>query len=256
MSKLHEILAAEKTVVDASKKLFNDTNNKFGKTEAFFTGHGRTLKMIADTPENKAIEVAARTEKVLATNVVDTLSYFLAHWAKSENLLASKNLTNTKALADIEFRNEVIAVGVPVDELLGLESRLLELRGLFVNAPTLDASKRWTRDEAYGVNTWVAPEENSSKTEKQAKAVVLYEATDKHPAQVKEVVTDVVVGTFTDTKRSGALTAVQKSELLGAVDELLAEVKKARQRANSVEVVSSDVGSIIARQLLAAVTGA
>ena len=57
---------------------------------------------------------------------------------------------------------------------------------------------------------WVGTNpEVTTKQEKIISPVVLYEATDKHPAQIKEISKDIVVGSFTKTVSSGAITSRQ-----------------------------------------------
>jgi hypothetical protein len=138
-----------------------------------------------------------------------------------------------------------------VDVGQGLESRLEKLRNeVFLRMPTLDAAKNWAPNPTMGPGVWVADDEVTAKTNKIMYPVVLAEATDKHPAQVKEATRDEVVGTFTLRTRSGAATALQKAELLSRVDDLIAEVKKARQRANAVEALNVQVGQKIKSILL------
>jgi hypothetical protein len=246
MGKLFELLAAEKTLSAAADKLITETKAKFQKADTYFKGHIKTLKMLESKPENEAIENAARDEKTISTNVVDTLQYTLDHWAKAEDCIFQKNCTNQTATADLEYRGTCIRTGVPVDELMGLENRLKDLRGMIQEMPTLDASKDWEPDSTRGAGYWKAKnQEVTTKTEKQMTPVVLYAATDKHPAQVKEVSKDVVIGSFTQLFFSGAGTTVGKSEAIKAIDDMIVECRKARNRANTVETVNANIGSTI-----------
>src|SRR5574343_197031 len=127
MTRLHEILAVEKNRSAQANKLLEETGNKFRK-EQFLSGHLKTLKMLVDSPENAAIEAAARDEKELPTTVPETLEYALKFWADAEDVTFQKNLTNQRANADLLFRGNVLVSNVPVDELLGLEVRLENLR--------------------------------------------------------------------------------------------------------------------------------
>ncbi len=250
MTVLHEILAAEKTVTNARDQLVEDTRNKFNKAENYFTGMVKTLSMLGDAPENASIEAASRQEKELPTTVVATLDYLLKFWAKAEDTLHLKNATNTQALADIQFRGEQIARNVPVDELMGLEARLTDLRKLLVTIPTLDASRAWEiAGTAPIAGTWsTTTPQVTTKTEKVMTPVVLYAATQQHPAQVEKISTDKVIGTFTTSITSGATTAIQKANVLAVVDDLITAVKQARIRANQVPLanVSEKVGTVIA----------
>jgi len=252
VKKLHELLAVEKTVANASNKLYSETLDKFGK-ENYWRGHTKTLRMIADSPENAALESASVDERQLTTNVVATLTYFFEYWARTEDVLHSKNCSNQHAVANLEYRGEILATAVPIDELLGLEVRLENLRKLLVAMPTLDAGKNWKQSEQHepGVWTTVAPEV-TTKTEKRLSAVVLVEPTKEHPAQVREVSKEEVVGTFTSTQFSGAATSRAKAAALSTVDDLILATKRARTIANSVDVVNVSIGKTLAAKILAA----
>jgi len=76
----------------------------------------------------------------------------------------------------------------------------------------------------------------TTKTKKKMTPVVLYEATKEHPAQVKEVTEDVVVGFWSATKFSGALSGDRKEVLVSRIQQLQKAVKFAREEANG-EVV-------------------
>lgn len=236
MPKIHEVLAAEKSVNAAWQKLHEETAAKFHKPE-FFNGHVKSLKMIDEGPASEALEKAAAEQMPVRTNVHDTLAYALGIYYNAEKLQLQKNATNRAATADVVFRGETLLKGMPVDQLLGLEARLAKIRELYISLPTLDASKNWAWSETEGV--WVAPAEQAVKTDKVMTPVILAPATDKHPAQVEKVTKDIPVGTFSLVRRSGAATAVQKAEAIKLIDELLVEVKQARMRANDTEVIVS-----------------
>jgi hypothetical protein len=233
MTKLHEILAAEKTVVSNTTAILAETLTKFGK-EHYFNGQIKSLKMLEETPANLKLEEAARVDEPVKTTVRETLDYALGIFVNGEKLQLQKNATNRKAGANVEFRGRTLLTDLPVDQLLGLEARLVKVRELFLAMPTLDASKPWIADPNLGL--FVAPSENTVKTEKTMTYLIAAPATDKHPAQVKEVTKDNVVGMFSIARRSGAATAVQKAEAIQTIDELIVAVKQARMRANEAEV--------------------
>lgn len=250
MSKLHELLAVEQTRSKAAEMLLAETQAKFGKAH-FFTGELKTLKMLNESPENNAIEAAAREEKPLPTTVIETLQYALEAWAKAEDVRFQINATNQSAKADLVFRGEVVAQQIPVDELMGLEARLTQMRNVFAAMPTLDASKKWVPLDNGRAGSWeTANVEQTSKTEKKFEPLTLAQATDKHPAQVKEAYRDAVVGTFSRLSQSGAATSKQKADVLATVDELIAEARQARMRANSTEAVKDQIGQTIVNLLL------
>lgn len=251
MSKLHELLAAEKTPTGAWNQLYEDTLKKFKNPTHFFDGHSKSLSMIEDSPVNKAIEDQAREEKPVTTTVYDTLEYALNIFGNAEDLQFQKNATNRKAVGTVMWRGQALLRDMPVDQLLGLEARLMKLRQLYAEVPTLDATKHWQPAQNIGRHVWmtVYPEE-TTKTEKQMIPVVMQAATKEHPAQIAPVQKDVVVGKFTMIKRSGSATTLQKAEALKRVDELLIEVKQARMRANETPVEIGSISDVLLPLLL------
>lgn len=251
MAKLHELLAAERTPTAAYQTVVEDTIKKFKNPSHFFDGHTKSLAMIGDSPENAATEAQGREEKAVTTTVLATLDYTMDLFAKAEDLQYQKNATNRKATGTVLWKGEPLLVDMPVDELLGLESRLGRIRAMFVDMPTLDATKHWVPDPATGHGVWAVkyPEE-TVKTAKVMTPVQMSPATDKHPAQVQAVTNDVPVGKFTTIKRSGAVTALQKAEAIKNIDELVVQVKQARMRANETEAENGRIGERLVELLL------
>lgn len=254
MAQLHELLAVEKTRTAAWTTLAEETLKKLGKIH-MFQGTLRTLKMLTDDPTSRAMEAAGRKSDEMQTTVYDTLKYALATFATSEDLQASKNATNAIARGTVMWNGQELLKDLPIDELLGLEARLVKIRQIIMAVPTLDASIAWDKDPNAGPWAWRSrtPVE-VSKTDKVMTPVIMAPATDKHPAQVQAVNKDVVIGTFTDLKFSGELTAVQKASLILTVDNLAVEIKAARMRANTATVVQLPVGSKIVDLLMDAIS--
>lgn len=251
MTKLHEVLAAEPTRTKQYVALLADTQKKFSKSPEYFSGFNKTLKLLVDGENNDAIERAESTSKLVITTVPETLEYLLGYFAKAEDIRLQKALTNQVAKADILFRGQTFATGVPVDELLGLERRLVELRNLIVNVPTLDSNRKWVAKENEAHEWATADAEITTKTEKSTKWIEVSPATEKHPAQIREVEETRTVGNFTRTLFSGSAPVQAKANALADIDELIIEVTNARMRANSVEVVDGKIGNDIANLILA-----
>lgn len=250
MTHLHELLAVEKTRTAAWHTLLQDTLKKFAKPH-MFQGSLKTLAMLESTPANQRLEAAARTESARQTDVLSTLEYALDIFAVAEDVQASKNATNAKARGTVMWSGVELLVGLPIDELLGLEDRLKKLREVIVAVPTLDASKNWVPDPTQGVGIWkLASPEITTKTEKTMTPVVLSPATEHHPANVVQANKDIVVDSFTENKWTGEATALQKANAIKLIDELSVEVKAARMRANMEQVVDLRVGAAIAKLIL------
>lgn len=255
-TRLHELLAAERTPNSAWEYMLTETMHKFKTPATFFEGHSKSLRMIEESPQNKDIEAQAREEKPVTTTVFDTLEYALEIYRQMEDLQFQKNTTNQRAVGTVLFRGTPLLTELPVDQLLGLEARLKKIRELYMHIPTLDATKHWIPDTAMGAHICVVkhPEE-TTKTDKQIVPVELAPATDRHPAQVQPMHKDVVVGRFTTLKRTGAATTQQKADAIKLVDELTVEIKKARMRANETEVVTGYIGQTLVDLLLQSFRG-
>lgn len=248
MTVLHELLAVEKHRNSQVDSLVTETVAKFGKYE-YFAGAIKTLKMVEDSPANAAVEAAARTQMEVRTTVHETFEYLMDFWANAEDVQLQKNATNQKARGKIEIEGLSLP-DLPVDELLGLEVRLDKLRQLAKQMPTLNAAKEWEAlPERKGLHR-TRNVEHTTKTEKVMYPVVLAPATDKHPAQVKEATRDNVVGTFSLLEYSGAATTEQKARFLERLDNLIAEVKKARMRANTAEVEKAEIGKALTKWIM------
>lgn len=251
MPALHQVLAAEKTAVGAFQLLLKELHSKFGKAGHFFNGKVRTLKMIQDSPEAKALEDGSREVTLPVTNVLDATQYVMDQWVRTENLLWTKNSANRNAVAELRVGGSIIP-DVPVDELMGLETRLKELRSLFQNMPTLDASQSWDSDNERGVGFYRTAATLRVKTDKKLVPITLAPATDKHPAQIEKTFVDTPTGTFSEIFLSGACSSAQKAELLTRIDGLIAEVRDARARANALDVNPVTYASVISDHLLGA----
>lgn len=146
---------------------------------------------------------------------------------------ATREFANTQARADVVIDGKTILKDVPVGYLLFLEKQLNDVHTLIKTIPTLDPAQDWKPD-ANGMQRTTPS--TTGRTKKVQKAIVLYPATDKHPAQTQMVTEDVTIGHWTETKLSGALPAGQRQTLLERCERLQQAVKRAREEANTQTV--------------------
>jgi hypothetical protein len=83
-----------------------------------------------------------------------------------------------------------------VTTLLFLEKQLNDLASLIGKMPTLDPAETWHFDE--GQDAWASAVLETHRTKKVPQAFIKAPATDKHPAQVEVILTDEVVGYWSD----------------------------------------------------------
>jgi hypothetical protein len=239
--KLHELLAVEADLEGRVRNIMNETRKVFKDKPALFMGAVRTYHPFVedgiDYPEE---------HQALTSTVDEKLAYTSNFVASYYDALLQKEATNQVAKAVLVVDGEVIAEELPATFLLGMETRLRKLREVYAHIPTLAVGTEWKKDESKGEGVWVvANPEETLKTVRTVKSKVLYEATEHHPAQIDKWEESETVGKYTKVIWCGMLTPARKSELLDRIDKLIQGVKKARQRANSTEVVKINVGQKI-----------
>lgn len=248
MTQLHEILAVEGDLEATFKKIIAEGSDTFTKKGPHFMESTRTVEMMDDGRSHEnTVEVSPMVETVL-----NKLRYVAGHSRRYFNAFAAKERTNQDARADLMLDGEVLIDDVPATMLLGLEKRLGSFRDMCSKIPTLDPGIDWIEDLTAvdpGVSINKLDEERF-KTEKSVQHKVVTEATDHHPAQVERWQEDRPVGKIKIRHRSSMMSPLEKSRILERCDELIREVKKARQRANKAEVVNMDIASPIFKYLL------
>jgi hypothetical protein len=232
MGKMHELLAVEKAIVGNLNRDSEESIHVLKKSSNFLK-EAKSKRHFAE--DDKKLDEDSQTD--IVTTVPDRITWHMGHLDKFLDIQVQKDTTNQKAVADVIIDGQVILTQVPATTLLMMETKLgVDLRKVFEAIPTLDANQPWEFDSMQRL--WKAEPPVTFVTKKTMKAVVLAPATDKHPAQVKEVSEDVPVAKITRTVYSGMITSAQKAELLGRLDTLVNAIKTARQRANAVEVAS------------------
>ena len=130
----------------------------------------------------------------------------------------------------------VLLKSVPATSLLRIEHRITDIRNLVQSIGTLDPAKGFEESPEEGDGVFQARDDVRPRTEKQFSFVVMVPATEKHPAQVKELMLDRPIGTVITQEWSSLITVSQKGDMLDRVEELLRAVKKARARANEIDL--------------------
>lgn len=230
--KIHELLAIEPDAKNEANTRIEGVSRKFAKHANF----DETLKTYS--PLNEAdMDLPDEEFKPMATTVADELEYLHPFVIRMLDIIAQKEASNAEAKADLIVEKAdgtelVIAEQVQVSTLVQLENLWKSsLEPLYRGIPVADVLRRWTphpnRD-----NVIVTDTKRTQRTRDEKKVIVLYEATEKHPAQTQLIQEKHVVGHFTMEACSGAMTDAQKKKIVGNVQRLIAGIKKARSRAN------------------------
>lgn len=234
MGKLHELLAVDSELKGEAQRASSRVQNTFDGNKLI--GQVRTYQPLEEGGEIFDDEVT-----VLATSVSDELTVFWAAFGSWLDASVQKESTNQQTSADIEVDGSSLAQLLPAPALLNLESKLAEIRRVYAAIPTNDPTKQWTWDEDQGC--YVSHPQTTYRTRKVPKSFVAYEATPEHPAQVEMFTEDVRVGSWTTVVQSGMISPSEKRKLLARIDALLRATKKARQRANDIEVQDIHIAS-------------
>lgn len=248
MSKLHELLAVESDLRAQAESCRADLKTTFEKK-----GHHFTKKVVTFKPSAEGAEDKVESQLQLQTTVTKELAWIGEKIAKAMDLGHQIDVANTQAKADVVLDNAfVLLADVPTTSLLRLEHRLTELRDLLHAVPTLDPAKGFAPDPTEGDGIFRARDEVKPRTEKQFSFVVMVPPADKHPAQVKELMLDKPSGTLLTQEWSSLVTVAAKGDMLDRVEELLRAVKKARARANDMDldVRENKIGAAVLRYVI------
>jgi len=229
---LHELLAVEGDLGNTAKAMMEEAAVTFHKKPEHFRGQNRTVKYYDDTRSQENEE----DNKPMVTTVDDKLAYTRKYIENLVDAILQKEEANQRARADLSVDGVTFGTNLPATFLLGMESRLKAVQQMILTIPTLDPNMNWTEVPAEGEGVFKSDPLVTKRTEKAVRHKVLYDATDKHPAQIEKWNEDVPVAAITTIHRSGMWTPARKAATLGRLDKLIRSVKKARQRANTTEV--------------------
>jgi len=234
MSKLCEIVAVVQGLKARTQKRVTELHH-LCQRDGVFAGLARTYTPSDDDGERQPPE-----SKRVQADAIAILQQAAEAWKELFRAVATQDQTNCEAKADVKIDGTTILEQVPVTHLLFLEKQLADIRTFLAKLPVLDPAFEWHRDEQR--DCWATPPIETTRTQKQPKVVVKYDATEQHPAQTELFTEDVRVGTWATTHLSGNLPADHGRAMLRRVDQLIDATKAAREQANSTSVVTADHG--------------
>lgn len=232
MSKLHELLAVENDQRSQAESCRADLKATFEKK-----GHHFTKKVVTFKSATEGVADKVEGQLNLQTTVRKELSWIGEKLAKAMDVGHQIDVANTTANADVVLEDgTVLLEKVPTTSLLRMEHRAVELRELVHSIPTLDPAKGFSPDTSEGEGVYRARDDERPRTEKKFEFIVMVPPTDKHPAQVKELMNDRNTGTVVSQEWSSLLTVAEKGDMLDRIEEILRAIKKARARANELDI--------------------
>ena len=239
-NQLHSLLAVEQDLVQQSNNVLSEASSFFVKKSDHFDG----LKKVYVSKEEGDDEVPPEGKEVVST-VKEQLDYVAESFVKAIDATISKEQTNSSGNAKADLKIGENTFSLSATALLSLEKNLTKYRDLCKTIPTLDETKAWVKDTSTDREIKKTEKQLIYRTKKKRVPLVLYEATDRHPAQVQIQEIDAQVGQYEQTYYSGRIFSLDKSNLLAKIDSLLLDVKKAREEANQVEAIQVKIGRAI-----------
>lgn len=240
--KLHELLAVEQDKKGSAERARCRTVETFRSKKNHFVGLRRTFKPFAvDEDKGEVAGERVEADTRLVNTVPEELERLFASIGEAVDIGYQIDEANTEARADLVFQGEVIAEQLPATFLLQLEKRLREIRSVLKEVPTFDPIRMWSADPGAGKKHVLRAEPVSTiRKQRTRKYNVMYDATEHHPAQIDVVEIDEPVGEIRTYDWTGMISPGQYAVLIEQADALIEAVKRARSRANTVEIQTKE----------------
>ena len=237
MTKLNQVIAIEKGVKSRVYGAITRSHKESQKAEPF-NGFAKTYRRrdedgVDHPPEKKKVQLIAE----------DVLSDIARHATELFDVTATKDWANCEARADVVIAGRTLIEQAPATYLIFLEKQLSDIRTFVEKLPSLDENEDWTKDP--NSSLFKTEKITTHRTKKVQRPIVLYDATEHHPAQTQMITEDVIGGWWDTVKHSGAVPVPRKKQLLDRVDKLIKAVKFARETANDTEITERKVGESV-----------
>lgn len=240
MGKLHELLAVEEDAKGKAKHILEESIKVFKDKPTHFI---EQIQKFMPFEENE--KEIFEGELAMVTTVTEKLDYTFKALSRFIDCGYQKEDTNTLAKADIVLSNgAILAKEVPATALLFLEREIGKIYELVTSIPTLEPGIFWGDAKERGSEIYYH-KDSKIRTKKVLKPIILYAATDKHPAQVEKVTEDVPTGNIERHTYSSKYTPLKKAQMIERLDDIKISIKKARQRANGCEASIKKIGDNI-----------
>lgn len=243
--KLHEVVAIRKGV---KTRTYSELTELFKRAQKSDLYAGMTRVYSSKDDDGETFPSEDKRVQLIAGDVLKQARKLRTEFIDVE---ATQDYGNLEARADVKVDGETVLEQVPVTLLIFLEKELTDLRTFVDAMPTLDEAKNWSADPNSRLHR--ADTAVTHKTKKVQRPIVLYDAVvkDDHaiPAQTQLITEDVIIGHWHTTHLSGALPSPKKQQLLERIEVLRNAVKRARSRANDLEVERRELGGNVFRFL-------
>jgi hypothetical protein len=233
MPKLNQIIAIEDGAKKSGYADLTKTHHVLQKPD-LFSGFVATYAPHTEDPALKQPD----QRKVIQQSAPDIVKLAQAGLAEMWNVVATKDIGNCSAKADVVVDGVVLAAQVPVTHLLFLEKQLVDMRTFIAKLPVLDPAKEWEYDPNKGMYQTKFHEQRI-KTRKVHKSLVKIEPGPHSQGQADIITVDEAEGVWTQVDMSTAYPQDAIRQMLDRVSKLSTAVKSAREEANSIDVTKA-----------------
>lgn len=233
MAKLNQILAIEKGIKTRVYAEFTELHQATQKP-VLMNGFHKAYQ-----PRDEDGETYPPESQKVQYHAVDVLDRVGRALTELFDITATKDWANCHARASVVVDGRTLIEDVPATYLLFLEKQLGDLATFIGKMAELDAGSDWSVDPSTGL--FKTEPTATQRTKKVQRPIVLYDATEHHPAQTQLITEDVIAGQWVTVKYSGAIPAPRKKQLLARIEKLSNAVKFAREQANAVEAADKKV---------------
>jgi hypothetical protein len=234
MAKLNQILAIEKGIKTRVYAEFTELHQATQKP-ALMNGFHKSYQ-----PRDEDGETYPPENQKVQHNYKDVLERVGKSLTELFDITATKDWANCTARADVIIDGKPLLREVPATYLLFLEKQLGDLHTFIAKMAELDPGSDWNVDPGTGL--FKTEPSMTQRTKKVQRPIVLYDATEHHPAQTQLITEDVIAGTWVTVKHSGGIPAPRKKQLLARIETLSNAVKFAREQANAAEAADKKLG--------------
>lgn len=240
--KLNEIIAVATGKKGEVQKAVTETYHKIQK-EGLFDGLSRTYR-----PREELGERLPSESKQPQLKVKDLVSNAAKAWKELFDIIFTLDHGNciARSSVDVQINEEqsrTLLTDVPATTLLFLEKQLKDVHTFVSKLPTPDPSEVWKFSKEQEM--LMTDPTQTARTKKEQKALVMYPATEQHPAQTQLVTEDKIVGDWTQILYTTRIPANEKFAMLERIDKLVDAVKVAREKANSTQVEKKKMGDLL-----------
>ena len=239
--KLNQVVAIEKGV---KSRVYAEITqlHKLNQKNELFNGFSKSY-----TPKDEDGECYPAENKKVQMFAGEAIKLFTENLAQLLDIEAVKDFANCNAKADVVIDGELLIEQAPTTYLLFLEKQINDIKTYIEKIPVLDPSDDWTEDVNSGL--YKTATVSTHRTKKVQKPVVMYDATDRHPAQTTMITEDITVGYWNVIKQSGALPIPKIKKFLERIEKLSIAVKYAREQANGINAENKEVGTRLFRYI-------